>query len=107
MDPLARIAVAFGCVVLLLPAAVAAQSTTGTVLDISGGVIPAASVTATTKDGKSVTVFTGSKVPRQKMWLGLQGLNKKCSSVYGNCPFSSYPSTAKIEIDWVAHWRRA
>ncbi|MDO8678068.1 MAG: TonB-dependent receptor [Acidobacteriota bacterium] len=56
MNPLARLAVAFGCAVLLFAAPAAAQSTTGTVLDISGGVIPAASVTAVTKDGKSVTV---------------------------------------------------
>jgi len=56
MDSLARLAIVFGCAVLLLAAPAAAQSTTGTVLDISGGVIPAASVTAVTKDGKSVTV---------------------------------------------------
>jgi outer membrane receptor protein involved in Fe transport len=56
MDPLVRLAVAFGCVVLLSAAPAAAQTTIGTVLDISGGVIPAAAITAVTKDGKSVTV---------------------------------------------------
>ena len=58
MDPLARRTVAFVCVVLLLAVAAAAQTVTGTVLDISGGVIPAASITAVTSDGKSVTVMS-------------------------------------------------
>jgi outer membrane cobalamin receptor len=55
MHPLARLTVAFVSV-LLLAAPVAAQTVTGTVLDISGGVIPAAEIVAVTKDGKSVTV---------------------------------------------------
>ena len=57
MNPLARLAVAFvGVVLLAVPAA--AQTVTGTVLDISGGVIPAASIAATTADGKTVTVVS-------------------------------------------------
>ena len=56
MNPLARRTVAFVGVVLLLAVPAAAQTVTGTVLDISGGVIPAASITAVTSDGKSVTV---------------------------------------------------
>lgn len=41
---------------MLLAAPAAAQTTTGTVFDISGAVIPGAAVTAVSKDGKSVTV---------------------------------------------------
>lgn len=59
MHPLARLTVSFACVVLLLAAPAAAQTVTGTVLDVSGGVIPGAEITAVTSDGKSVTVLSG------------------------------------------------
>lgn len=55
-------AVAIVAVLLAVPASAIGQSasptTTGTVLDISGAVIPGAEVTARTGDGQSVTVFT-------------------------------------------------
>ena len=56
MNPLARRTVAFVGVVLLLAVPAAAQTVVGTVRDISGAVIPAASITAVTSDGKSVAV---------------------------------------------------
>jgi outer membrane receptor protein involved in Fe transport len=66
MNPQARLvsAIVFAATLLAVPATAQiatpdqprSQTTTGTVLDISGAVIPGASVTARVKDGKTVTV---------------------------------------------------
>jgi hypothetical protein len=44
--------------------------------------------------------------PTKPMWLGIQTGVKNCAKSTGECLSASTPTTAKISVDWVAHYRK-
>jgi len=55
-----------------------------------------------TLDGAAWATVTGSQVPSQPMWLGMQMDNGGCSRGYVKCPLVGTPARSVMQVDWVA-----
>ena len=60
-----------------------------------------------TLDGVVWSTMNNSGSPTMPLWIGFQTGAKGCPGSTGECVGSQTPSSAKISIDWVAHWKRA
>lgn len=55
-------------------------------------------------DGAVFASVTGSGVPAEPMWLGMQTEAKTCNSSGSNCPNGVAPTSADLEVDWVVRY---
>jgi hypothetical protein len=59
-----------------------------------------------TIDGREWASVNTSAAPTVPMWLGIQTGVKNCAQSTGECLSASTPTSAKISVDWVAHYRK-
>jgi len=59
-----------------------------------------------TLDGPQTSVIKSTATPKIPMWIGLQAGVKDCKKSTGECLSSKTPSSSKISIDWIAHYKK-
>ena len=61
---------------------------------------------AFTLDGRVTSVIKNKATPKVPMWIGLQAGVKNCKKSTGECLSSRTPSSSKISVDWIAHYKK-